>query len=224
MCCGLWAAHGLTKTGTLPSIQQKQERLLNTCMNKKNLWILQTLHGESSKAFLDGKAAVCETWPTLGIIQNADDPAKSKIAGKWALGIIPREKTGITLLSAWDVAIPASSQNKELAWEWIKMYTSAERQQFFYDTYKIFSPRKAFWEQPAIKDSALYPLRKALDTANMWWRVSASVEVDTLLNTVVSAYLSDQIDLEKAVAQMDSGIKTALKNSPPGDGIKNYNR
>ena len=179
---------------------------------------------ESSKAFLDGKAAVCETWPTLGIIQNADDPAKSKIAGKWALGIIPREKTGITLLSAWDVAIPASSQNKELAWEWIKMYTSAERQQFFYDTYKIFSPRKAFWEQPAIKDSALYPLRQALDTANMWWRVSASVEVDTLLNTVVSAYLSDQIDLEKAVAQMDSGIKTALKNSPPGDGIKNYNR
>ena len=67
-------------------------------------------------------------------------------------------------------------------------------------------------------------MRQALDTANMWWRVSASVEVDTLLNTVVSAYLSDQIDLEKAVAQMDSGIKTALKNSPPGDGIKNYNR
>ena len=78
---------------------------------------------ESIQAFLDGKAAVCETWPSLGVVQNADDPAKSKIAGKWALDVLPFEKTGLTLLSAWDVAIPAGSDNKDLAWEWVKMYT-----------------------------------------------------------------------------------------------------
>lgn len=179
---------------------------------------------ESTKAFLDGRAAVCETWPTLGLVQSADDPAKSQVVGKWALSTIPYEKTGVTLLSAWDVAIPANSEHKDLAWEWIKLYTSAEKQQQFYDQFNIFSPRKDFWEQDSIKNSPLYALRTALDTANMWWRIAASVEADTAFNTVVSAYLTDQVDLEGAVKQLESGLKTALENSPPEDGIKNFNR
>ena len=139
-----------------------------------------------------------ETWPTLGLVQAADDPEQSQVVGKWALDLIPHEETGVTLLSAWDVAIPANSEHKDLAWEWIKMYTSAEKQQEFYDDFDIFSPRKDFWEQDAIKDAGLYPLREALDTANMWWRIAASVEADTAINTIVSAYLTDQIDLEEA--------------------------
>jgi len=103
-------------------------------------------------------------------------------------------------------------------------YVSTRGQQKFYEDFRIFSPRKAFWEQPAIKDSALYPLRQALDTANMWWRIAASVEADTALNTAISAYLSDQADLEKTIKTMEEGLKTALKNSPPEKGIKNYNR
>lgn len=178
---------------------------------------------ESIKAFLDGKAAICETWPSLGITLNGDKPEKSQIVGKWALATIPKEKTGITLLSAWDLAIPAGSENKDLAWEWIKMYTSVENQQRFFDEFAIFSPRKEFWEQQSIKDAGLYPVREALDTANMWWRIAASVEVDTMLNTVISGYLTDQISLDEAVKQMDEGIKQALKNSPPEDGISNYN-
>ena len=103
------------------------------------------------------------------------------------------------------------------------MYTSAEKQQQFYDEYNIFSPRKDFWEQDAIKNSPLYALRAALDTANMWWRVAASVEADTAINTVVSAYLSDQITIDDALVQLEEGVKAALENSPPEEGIKNYN-
>ena len=66
-------------------------------------------------------------------------------------------------------------------------------------------------------------VREALDTANMWWRVPASTEVDTMLNTVVSQYMSGQIELEEAVQKMDEGIETALKNAPPEEGTKNYN-
>lgn len=179
---------------------------------------------ESIKAFLDGKAAVCETWPTLGITQNADNPTKSKIVGKWALATIPYEKTGVTLLSAWDLAIPQKSKNQELAWEWIKMYTSAEKQQDFYEKFSIFSPRKEFWEQDSIKNSPLYALRVALDTANIWWRIAASVEADTVLNTAISAYLSDQANIEQTIIVMEEGLKRTLRNSPPEAGIKNYNR
>lgn len=176
---------------------------------------------ESIQAFLDGKAAVCETWPSLGIVQKADDPAQSKVVGKWALDVLPAEKTGLTLLSAWDVAIPAGSNNKDLAWEWIKMYTSYDKQNEFYDNHGILSPRKAFWEQE--KMAAQAAVRDALDTANMWWRIPASVEADSMINTIVGAYLSDQIDLEEAVKQLEDALTAALENSPPEEGIKNYN-
>lgn len=178
---------------------------------------------ESIKAFLDGNAAICETWPTLGLVQAADDESQSKVAGKWALDTIPYDETGTTLLSAWDVSIPAASKNQELAWEWIKMYTSEEKQNQFYEDYGILSPRKAFWEQDGIKGTYMDTVREALDTANMWWRIPASTEVDTMLNTVVSQYMSGQIELEDAVDKMQKGIEEALKNAPPEEGTKNYN-
>lgn len=178
---------------------------------------------ESIQAFLDGNAAVCETWPTLGLVQAADDESQSKVAGKWGLDTIPHDKTGTTLLSAWDVSIPSSSKNQDLAWEWLKMYTSAENQNKFYEDSGILSPRKAFWEQDGIKGTYMDTVREALDTANLWWRIPASTEVDTMLNTVVSQYMSGQIDLEKAVSDMQKGIEDALKAAPPEEGTKNYN-
>lgn len=178
---------------------------------------------ESTRAFLNGNAAVCQSWPTMGLTQNGDNPEESQVVGKWALDMIPHDKTGITLLSAWDVAIPAGSQNKELAWEWIKMYTSYENQNRFYDELGILSPRKEFWEQNKIKEAGLYPLREALDTANMWWRIPASAAADTLIDSVARDYLLDEIDLETAVSQMDEGLKAVLENNPPEEGIKNYN-
>lgn len=179
---------------------------------------------QSIQAFLDGSAAVCETWPTLGLTQAADDPEQSKVVGKWALSTIPYDQTGTTLLSAWDCSIPAFSKNQELAWEWIKMYTSMDKQNEFYENYGILSPRKEFWEQDGIKGTYMDQVREALDTANMWWRIPASTQVDSMLNTVVGSYLSGQEDLETTIADMQAGIEEALEAAPPEEGVKNYNR
>ncbi len=178
---------------------------------------------ESIQAFLRGDSAVCETWPTLGLVQAADDPEQSKVVGNWALSVIPYEETGITLLSAWDVAIPASAQNKDLAWEWIKMYTSFENQCRFYNDFGILSPREAFWTQDGIQGTYMDTVRAALDTANMWWRVPASTEVDTMLNTEVSAYISGMQDLETTISNMVYGIEMALEYNPVDEGIVNFN-
>ena len=178
---------------------------------------------ESIQDFLAGNSGVCETWPTLGLTQAGDDPEQSQVVGKWALSVPPHDKTGICLLSAWDVAIPASSQHKDLAWEWIKMYTSFEKQVEFYNEFGIMSPREAFWEMDGIKGTFMDAVRDALDTANMWWRVPASTEVDDILNVQVSAYISGQQDLETTVANMDAGIRQALENNPVEEGIVNFN-
>ena len=136
---------------------------------------------ESIQAFLDGRAAVCETWPSLGVVQNADDPAKSKIVGNWALDVLPFEKTGLTLLSAWDVSINASSENKDLAWEWIKMYTDYDMQNRFHDEFGILSPRSGIrtrwptrrrsatrWTPPICGGASPPPLRPTPASTPLW--------------------------------------------------------
>lgn len=219
---GAWADENWNVTIDSPETRAALEHL-KEIQNYADPAILSWGTEESIKAFLDGKAAVCETWPTLGLVQAADDPSQSKVVGKWALSPIPHDKTGTTLLSAWDLSIPAASRHQQLAWEWIKMYTSAESQNQFYKDYSILSPRKAFWEQDGIKGTYMDTVRAALDTANMWWRIPASTEVDTMLNTVVSQYMSGQIKLEDAVSKMKKGMEDALKNAPPEPGTKNYN-
>ena len=219
---GAWADEDWNITIDSPETRAALEHL-KEIQNYADPAILSWGTEESIKAFLDGKAAICETWPTLGLVQAADDETQSKVAGKWALDVIPHDKTGVTLLSAWDLSIPASSKNQDLAWEWVKMYTSAENQNKFYEDYGILSPRKAFWEQDGIKGTYMDTVREALDTANIWWRIPASTEVDSMLNTVVSEYMSGQIELEEAVSKMQSGIESALDSAPPEEGTKNYN-
>lgn len=176
---------------------------------------------EAIQAFLDGQAAVCETCPLPDILLKGDDPEQSQIVGNWALGMIPHDKTGITALSAWDVTIPVASPNKKLAWEWIKMYTSYEMQNKFYDEFVIFSPRKAFWEQE--KMSGLSVVREALDSANNAWRIPAFSEAEANISSSISSFLSYQIYQDTAIRQMDAEIKNVLENMPPEEGIKNYN-
>ena len=176
---------------------------------------------EAIQAFLDGKAAVCETWPLPDILQKGDDPEQSQIVGNWALGSIPYDKTGITPLSAWDAAIPVGSQNKKLAWEWIKMYTGFDMQNKFYDEFAIFSPRKAFWEQE--KMANLSVVREALDCANNAWRIPAFLEAEANIIDTISSYLSYQIYQDTAIRRIEAEIKTVLENMPPEEGVKNYN-
>jgi ABC-type glycerol-3-phosphate transport system substrate-binding protein len=179
---------------------------------------------EPINAFLQGNAAMCEAWPTLGILGVGDDPAQSKIVGKYALATFPYEKNGITNLSAWDLSIPKGSQNKDLAWEWIKFYTSLDNQNTFYKEYSIFSPRKSFFGQSSIKSPNMDVQRKALDTAIIWWRIPASVEAELNLGRAVNAYMSGQQNMETTIKYMKDAIENALALSPPPAGVKNLNR
>ena len=173
--------------------------------------------------FLHGNAAVCETWPSPELIQAADDPARSRVVGVWDLAPIPRAETGMTLMEAWSCAIPASSEQQDLAWEWIEMFTSDEHQVRFYEEYGILPTQEAFWERDGIRGTYLDAVRAALDTGNSAWRVSAASEVDAVLTAEVSAYLSGSRDLEATVSNLDAGIRRALEADPPGAGVRNGN-
>lgn len=176
---------------------------------------------DAIQAFLEGKAAVCEAWAIPDIIYRADDPDQSQIVGNWALARIPQDKTGISPMSAWDAAIPVGTANKKLAWEWIKMYTSEDMQNKFYDEFSIFSPRKEFWEQEKLADFAM--VREALETANNAWRIPVLREAEANIASTFESYFSNMIYQDTAIRRMEAEVKRILEGMAIEEGIKNYN-
>lgn len=180
---------------------------------------------ESSAAFIQGNAAFCLSWPTLGVTIDGDNPEKSKVVGKWALAGYPYAKTGLTVLSSWDLGIPSSSKNKDAAWEFIKMYTSAENQMKFFKEHTILSPRISFWEDPEVKSSKMYPHKEASDRGtNIWWRIPAGTAALGVMREGVGNYATGQWNLEKTVQYMEDGLAKVLKDTPPETGIMNSSR
>ncbi|MDY0288342.1 MAG: extracellular solute-binding protein [Sphaerochaeta sp.] len=175
---------------------------------------------ESINAFLQGNAAFCEAWPTLGIVQNADNPDKSKIVGNWALAPFPAEKTGKNQMSLWIVAISKDSKNKEKAYEWLKKYASKDKQLEFFDTYNVLPSLTSFWEDDAVKKTPLAPVGPALENAMTKWGIPVSAELDTIMANSVSSYLAGSWSLDRAMSYFDTELKKAIKDNPPGD-VKN---
>lgn len=173
---------------------------------------------DAIQSFLDGNAVVCEAWPDA-ILQKADNPEVSQIIGNWALGPIPHDKTNITTLSAWDAVIPVAAHDKDLAWEWIKMYTSFDMQNRFYDEFTLFSPRKAFWEQDKMSELSL--LRDALDNANNAWRIPAFLEAESAISDSLSSFIAGEIYLDRVLKTMMTEIKAYLEALPPEEGTVN---
>ncbi len=180
---------------------------------------------ESDAAFLQGNAGVAFSWPTLTIAPNADNPEKSKIVDKWAISPIPYEKNGVTVLSSWDIGIPEASKNKDAAWEWIKFYTSKEKQLQNFVDYAILPSRDSVWEEPEVKNSKLYPHKEASERgAIIWWRIPAGTMAETYVRDAVANYVTGQWDRERAVTYMENGLEELLGEYPPAEGIENTGR
>lgn len=217
---GEWADENWNATMNTPEVR----RALEVTMRLKELsdpaclsWGLP----ESAAAFANGNAVFLEGWPTLNFLGIADDPQQCKIVGKWALCPFPAEKTGLTALSSWDIAINKNSEKKDLAWEFIKTLVELENQNTGFQEYNILPTRISFWEQEEIKQSPLFPLKDALSNALIWWRIPASEEAKTEISNGFGAYLAGEKNIEEAMDYMQNCVEIALMNNPPPEGLLN---
>lgn len=92
---------------------------------------------EANQVFLNGNAAVLMGWPSF-VRANADNAAKSKVVGKWALASLPGP--GMVWLSAWNLGIAKTSKNPDAAWEFIKTYINEKNGTTWMAKYGIGSP------------------------------------------------------------------------------------
>lgn len=136
---------------------------------------IETEFGNAIPVFLGGTAGMLEFWTDLGTW--AEDPAQSKIVGKWGVVSMPVGGTNTTnrpaLNSGFGFAVSAASQEPEMAWEFVKMASSKDfhievltnnktgvdpiRTSAF-PAYKGFAPKQAAAVETAIKSAFPWPM------------------------------------------------------------------
>ncbi len=110
---------------------------------------------DQARRFAQGEAAMTFMW--FGRVSFLEDPTKSKIVGKYAAGPWPaapglpvRNSTG-----GWVLGIPAqiSPDRGELAWRFIRWYTSADVEKQLVNAGNVDYPRISVIQDPALQQA-----------------------------------------------------------------------
>lgn len=81
-------------------------------------------NADAHNMFMQGKAAMVINWPYMYSLAN--DPAQSKVAGKFAVAPQPAGKERTSAVWSWGFGISSSSKNKDAAMEYLKWATSTD--------------------------------------------------------------------------------------------------
>lgn len=175
---------------------------------------------EANQVFLNGNAAVLMGWPSF-VRAAADDPSKSQVVGKWALGSVPG--LGMTWLSAWNLGIAKTSKNPDLAWEFIKSYINQQNGTDFMARYGIGSPFLAtFTSDTAVAEKGHdYPQHAAnmSKVRNAPWSFSAFLDVygrgtgDFLAGVKSASQTVDEWESQLGDTSPSAGMQEAAKLS-----------
>ncbi len=100
---------------------------------------------DANARFLDEKALIIICWPSF-IVAAADNPQKSKVVGKWALGKSPTP--GRPWLSLWQIYISKYSKNPDASWQWAAAYINEENDVRFFKQYGIGPVFESTYKNP----------------------------------------------------------------------------
>lgn len=156
---------------------------------------------EANAVFLDGKAAMLIGWPSF-VRAAADDPNQSKVVGNWAQMEFPGQ--GFPWLSLWQMFIPASSDQKDAAWEWIREYTSEANAKRWFEEYGIGSVYVSTYEDPELLEMHGHDFPAALANFKRAKNPPLSGEAQDFLASTIGEVLTDQIEPEAAIEQVNA--------------------
>jgi len=102
---------------------------------------------EAHQLFKDGKVAMCVTWPSF--VTNSLDADNSPVKGKW--GMVKFPGSGFPWLSLWQLFVPKTTTNKDVAWAWIKAFAGPDNAKKNLVEHNIGSVWQAVYEDSALK-------------------------------------------------------------------------
>jgi multiple sugar transport system substrate-binding protein len=170
---------------------------------------------DASNAFLNGDIAVLEGWASF-ILPSLDDPAKSKVVGKWSVAKYPENGTGN--FTQHNFAIFNTSKNIDAAFDYMAFCTGPGNAMDLLTKYKEESPRKTVWQDPAVlaKQPYLKAVVEAYDVGRPFTPGLAQwLELFTGLGEGLSAAMSDQQKPQDALNDVAGKWNEAIQQAPP---------
>jgi multiple sugar transport system substrate-binding protein len=172
---------------------------------------------EANAQFLNGQAAMLIGWPSF-VRAAADDPAKGKVAGKWAQLEFPGP--GFPWLSLWQLFINNDSKNKDAAWAFIKEYTSEANAVDFLNKYGIGSVYPSTYNDPTVASKHSHDFPVALKNFAKAKNPPLSGEAQDFLASTIGQVLLGQLTPDKAVEQINTKWATITVPDALGEAAK----
>jgi multiple sugar transport system substrate-binding protein len=176
---------------------------------------------DEARRFAEGQAAMTFTW--FGRESFFSDPTKSKIVGRYAAGpwpaapgLPPRNSFG-----GWVLGLPnkISPERAEIAWRFVRWYTSAPVERLLIENGNIDFPRISLIEDPALQQA--HPVFKTvLDLVNQnafkgWIRppVPEFVALADALGTTMQDMLLGDLTPKDACDKVQNDMVAQLKRN-----------
>lgn len=171
---------------------------------------------ERAQAFASGLVSMISAWSVITPIFL--DPSRSSVADKFALAVIPAKEgvKPVPPVGGWVMGISTYSTQKDLAWEYVKWFTSPAIHKKFVDAGGPPSRYSTFQDPELV---AKYPWFKPIEeSAAMAYadcrpRIPESFEIISTVGIYVSRALSGELTAEEAMKKANEEVKVILQKS-----------
>ena len=150
---------------------------------------------ENSSEFTSGTCYDTFNWP--GSFASFDDPASSKVVGKWSTAPYVRDKEAISCAVSHALALNSQSKRKDAAVEFIKFAVGPDVQQVQFDEFTNFpslqsTAKKVVAAAIGAKAVWLDQLQTTIANGKEWPKLPGFSKVSTLMYSAIESALSDQ--------------------------------
>jgi len=164
-------------------------------------------------AFQNGNAIFMRNWPYAYSLGN--DPAKSKVAGKFDIASIPyggSNTTGHSCTGGWNMAINAFSKNPDASWKFIQYMLGAYAQKLLAIQGSFTPALQNIYNDPDVQQKQPLFTKLAPILQNALPRPVSPVYLDisNIIQTQVHQALTKQVTPAAALSALQSQLQAAV--------------
>jgi multiple sugar transport system substrate-binding protein len=211
----------LTNISKNPELAQGALAYYTSFSNTYKIWD-ETLP-PSTAYFATGKLAMyfAPSWRAIEIIDQNPD-LKFKVIPPPQLPKSDSQEPDITYATYWVEGVSSESKFTQEAWEFLKYLSSRETLEKFYERASQADPRRRFGEpyprqdmkDLLLNDPIVGGIVKLAPSAQSWYLASRTFDGETGINSRLSAYLGDAVNL--SATRGDRGLQESLNTVSSG--------
>lgn len=201
---------GITEKEAIEAVRFVRDRIIGRVAPRG---VLTYQEPESLDLFIQGKAVFHRNWPYAWNVAN--NPKRSRIAGKVGLTVLPHFKGGrsFSTLGGWQVGISRYTRNREAAWRFVNFLTSERIQRLIAIKAGRAPTRKSLYSDPEVLKANPHfaTMKEVFITAYPRPRSPLYPAISNILQRYFSKALSDpSSDIEKEAAEAFREIRRVL--------------